>query len=141
MSETWLDQLVGNWTYEGQSVPDEPEHRRGGAVTAIRRDTWVVIESDGEYRFQFAAVPGSDKVVGDFVHFQYPNLWTYDGTFEDGRLHLRSRGPSFDVEDEAADYDDVLEIVSPDEWRLTSHVLGADGQWRDICVNIYRRTG
>lgn len=30
MSETWLDQLVGEWTFEGHGVPDSPKHRREG---------------------------------------------------------------------------------------------------------------
>lgn len=140
MAETWLDQLVGEWTYESRGVPDEPEQRRTGSETVTRRGVWVVIESDDESRFQLAIDPETGKATGDFVHWAHPTLWTYEGGVEgNGRLHLKSRGPSFDVEGEVCDYDDVFEIISPDERRLTGRLIGADGQWRDFMITDYRR--
>ena len=38
-----------------------------------------------------------------------------------------------------ADYDDVFEVMSKDERRLISRVLGPDGQWRDFMTALYRR--
>jgi hypothetical protein len=140
MSKDWLDQLVGEWTFESRSVPDEPEHRRTGTETVTRRGAWVEIGSGDEYRFQLALDPKTGKVTGDFVHWAHPTLWTYEGAVEaDGKLHLKSRGPSFDVEGEEADYDDVFEVVSPDERRMTSRLVGPDGRWRDFMVTDYRR--
>lgn len=135
----WLDQLTGEWTFEGRSVPDAPEHRSAGTETVRRRGAWVVIESE-DYRFQIALDPATGRATGDFVHWKHPTLWTYEGEVgEDGRLHLRSRGPSFDVEGEEADYDDVFEIVSPDQRRMTSRMRGPDGAWRDFMITDYRR--
>lgn len=142
MTETWLNQLVGEWTYEGHSVPDDREHSRTGVETVTRRGAWVVIESGDEYRFQIALDPETGKATGDFVHWKHPTLWTYEGELEaDGSLHLKSRGPSFDVEGETCDYDDVFEVISPDERRMTSRLLGPDGQWRDFMIANYRRKG
>lgn len=135
----WLDQLTGEWTFEGRAVPDRPEHRSVGTETVTRRGAWAVIESD-DYRFQIAIDPQTGQATGDFIHWKHPTLWTYRGSVEaDGRLHLKSRGPSFDVAGEEADYDDVFEVVSADERRMISRMLGEDGQWRDFMVTAYRR--
>ncbi|HVL43128.1 MAG TPA: DUF1579 family protein [Brevundimonas sp.] len=139
MNTDWLDQLVGEWTFEGRSVPDNPARRRTGAETVTRRGAWIVIESSDGVRFQLALDPATGRATGDFVSWEEPHLWTYDGAVEDGRLHMRSRGPSFDVEGEETDYDDVFEILSPDERRLTGRLVGQDGQWRDFTVTDYRR--
>jgi hypothetical protein len=140
MSETWLDQLVGEWTFQGHGVPDGPGRRRDGEETVTRRGAWIVIESSDDARFQLAFDPKTNTVVGDFISWAEPGLWTYKGAVEaDGKLHLRSRGPSFDIEGEETDYDDVFEIVSPNERRLTGRLVGPDGQWRDFMVTDYRR--
>jgi len=140
MAENWLDGLVGEWTYESHGVPDQPEHRRSGVEIVTRRGAWVVIESGDEYRFQIALDPKTGKATGDFIHWEHPTLWTYEGALaSDGKLHLKSRGPSFDVEGEVCDYDDVFEIVSPDERRMAGRCLGPDGEWRDFTITRYRR--
>lgn len=54
-------------------------------------------------------------------------------------MTLTARGPSFDVEGETTDYEDVWEILSPDERVLTGRLKGADGQWRDFTRTRYRR--
>ena len=135
----WLDQLTGEWRFEGQAVPDRPEHRSAGTETVTRRGAWTVIESD-DYRSQIAFDPQTGQATGDFIHWKHPTLWTYEGTVEaDGRLHLKSRGPSFGAAGEVADYDDVFEIVSADERRMISRMLGKDDQWRDFMITDYRR--
>lgn len=141
MTTEFLDALVGDWTYEGRGVPDDRPIRTG-TETVVRRGVWLVIESDDDARFQLAFDPATNAVTGDFVHWQEPGLWTYRGAVEaDGKLHLRSRGPSFDVEGQETDYDDVFEILSPDTRRLTGRLVGQDGQWRDFTVTDYRRKG
>lgn len=139
MSRNWLDQLVGEWTFEGRTIPDDPAHRRTGTETVTRRGAWIIIESSDDARFQLAFDPATGQVTGDFLNWKHPQLWTYDGAVEDDRLHMRSRGPSFDVEGEETEYDDVFEILSPDTRRLTGRVLGHDGQWRDFTTTTYRR--
>jgi hypothetical protein len=139
MGDNWLDQLVGEWSYESQSVPADPAHHRTGAETVIRKGEWLIIESGDDYRFQLTHNPATEEFTGDFLHWKHPQLWTYVGGVKDGKLHMRSRGPSFDVEGAEADYDDVFEIISPDERRLTGRLIGKDGEWRDFMVTTFRR--
>ena len=139
MTQEFLDGMVGEWVYEARGAPDDPEHLRTGIETVTRREAWLVIDGP-DYRFQIALDAKTGKATGDFVHWAHPTLWIYEGGIEvDGRLHLRSRGPSFDVEGGMADYDDVFEVVSKDERRLISRTLGADGQWHDFMTSTYRR--
>jgi len=137
----WLDQMVGSWTYEGVSVPDDPAQRQTGTETVTRCGAWVVIEGP-DYRFQLATDPQTGRVTGDFVHRSQPTVWTYDGEVEaDGRLHLRSRGPDMATGQGEVDYDDVFEVVSPDERRSTGRIRSIDGGWRDFSTTTYRRVG
>jgi hypothetical protein len=105
----------------------------------IRQDAWIVIEGEG-YRFQLANDPATGRVTGDFVHWEHPQLWTYDGAVEeDGALHLYSRGPDMTGRGVETDYVDVFEIVSPDERRSIGRVRAADGSWQDFSRTTYRR--
>lgn len=145
MTHDWLDQLIGEWTFHSVSVPPDPQYDRTGSETVTRRGAWIVIEpiedaSEADSRFQLAFNPETGKVTGDFVHWAHPTLWTYEGGVEaDGRLHLKSRGPSMEVGGQMTDYDDVFEIASPDERRLRSRVVGQDGQMADFMITTYRR--
>lgn len=138
MSVEFMDRLLGEWTYEGRSVPDDGEVRRGDE-TVTRRGAWLVIESGDHARFQLAFDPETGRVSGDFVSWDHPSLWTYDGAVKDGRLVLASRGPRMDGTGGETDYQDIWEILSPNERRLTGRLLGADGEWRDFTVTDYRR--
>lgn len=135
----WLTSLVGDWTYEGRPVPDDPARHRTGIERVRAEGCWTMIDSDDEARIRLAFDPASGRVVGDFVHLSDPTIWTYDGTFEDGRLRLASRGPSYDVEGEFADYEDVFETLSPDARRMIGRIRSPDGTWRDFTVTEYRR--
>lgn len=137
----WLDQMVGDWTFEGRSVPDQADRVQTGTERVTRRGAWIVIEGE-DYRFQLAMDPETQRVAGDFIHWKYPQIWTYDGAVEgDGKLHLYSRGPDMEGKGGEADYDDVFEIVSPDERRSVGRVKDADGVWRDFSRTVYRRKG
>lgn len=141
MSNDWLNQLVGEWTFEGRSVPEDPDQLRTGVERIARRGAWIVIEGEG-YRFQLATDPDTGRVTGDFVHWDYAQLWTYDGVVEaDGTLHLHSRGPDMTGQGGEADYDDVFEMVSPDERRSIGRVKTANGTWQDFSRTTYRRKG
>lgn len=138
MSNDFLDRLVGDWTYEGRSIPDDGKVRTG-TETVTRRGAWLVIESSDHARFQLAFDPDSARVTGDFISWDYPGLWIYDGAVQEGRLVLGSRGPRMDGTGGETDYLDIWEILSPDARRLTGRVLGVDGQWSDFTVTEYRR--
>src|SRR5690606_8432374 len=92
----WLDCFVGDWTWEADSVPSSPDHKRTGIETVTRQGAWVMIDSPDGYRFQLAFDPERGRVTGDFIHLEYPSLWTYDGAPDGDRLVLSSRGPRMD---------------------------------------------
>lgn len=135
----WLDRMVGDWVLEGRSVADDPAQVRTGVERVSRRGTWIVIEGEG-YRFQLATDPATGRVTGDFVHWEHPQLWTYDGAVEaDDALHLYSRGPDMTGGGGETDYVDVFEIVSSDARRSLGRVKAADGSWQDFSRTTYRR--
>lgn len=138
LTQSFLDRLMGEWTFEGHEVP-RSEEVRTGVETVTRRGAWVVIESDDGARFQLAFDPETGRVGGDFISWEYPTLWTYDGAVEGDRLVLTSRGPRMDGTEGETEYQDIWEIVSSDERRLTGRVPGADGHWRDFTTTSYRR--
>lgn len=135
----WLARLAGDWTYVGRPVPDDPARHRTGSERVWIEGCWTMFKSDDEAHMRLAYDPDAGRVVGDFISLGYPTVWAYDGAFEDGRLRLTSRGPSYDVEGELADYEDVFEFLSPDLRRLTGRIKGKDGAWHDFTVTEYRR--
>ncbi len=139
MAPDLFDRLMGVWTFEGRSVPDTGEPPRTGDETVTRRGVWAVIESSDGARFQLAFDPATGRVIGDFVAWHDPALWTCEGVVEGDVMTLSSRGPSFDVEGETTDYEDVWTLLSPDERILTGRLKGVDGQWRDFSQTRYRR--
>jgi hypothetical protein len=138
--QDWLDQLVGDWTYESRSNSDASEHRRSGVETVRRRGNWIVIESDDDSIFHLCTDPTTGSVVGDFINWHDTSLWVYAGSLDAGRLRLASRGRSLD-DDGDTDYEDVFEIISADERRVIGRLLGRNGEWRDFMVTTYRRVG
>lgn len=139
MAADFFDRLTGDWTFEGRSVPDTGNAPRTGDETVTRRGAWAVIESSDGVRFQLAIDPATGRVTGDFIAWEDPTLRTYAGTIEGDVLTLVSRGPSFDVEGEMTDYEDVWTLLSPDERILTGRLRGADGRWRDFTRTRYHR--
>ncbi len=135
----WLDRLVGEWTYEADSIPSDPERQSTGAETVTRRGAWIVIESDDHARFQLALDKETGRVTGDFISWEYAGLWVYDGAPDGDRMTLASRGPRMDGAPGETDYEDTWEIVSEDERITTGRFRDDDGQWRDFTVTRYRR--
>lgn len=135
----WLDRLVGEWTYEASSVPAGSGPPSTGVETVVRRGRWIVIESDDHARFQLALDPDSGRVAGDFISWEHPSLWVYDGAPDGDRMVLASRGPRFDGQPGETDYEDVWEILSEDERVTRGRVKGDDGQWSDFNITRYRR--
>lgn len=137
----WLDRLVGEWTYEAHPLPDDLLQRSSGSETVSRRGAWIVIESDDHARFQLAQDPATGRVSGDFISWDHPGLWVYDGAPDQNRMTLHCRGPRMDEEPGLIDYQDVWEIVSPDERTTTGRYRDDDGQRRDFNITRYRRKG
>ena len=148
----WLQQLVGEWSSEAQASmkPGEPpEVFRGTESVRSVGGVWIVAEGQGQMPGGGSATmimtvgfdPRTGRFVGSWVGSMMTHMWLYDGVLEaDGTvLPLQSQGPSMAGDGRLATYKDVIEIRSPDERLMTSHVLGEDGAWRQFMTVTYRR--
>lgn len=149
----WLQQLVGEWTYEGEASmgPDKPPEKfKGSESVRSIGGLWVQCEGrtnmpDGSPATTLMTL-GYDvlkkRYVGTWIGSMMAYLWIYDGSMDAARkvLTLSAEGPSFASEGKLAKYKDVIEIVSGDHRMLTSHSLGDDGQWRQFMTAHYRRS-
>ena len=148
----WLQQLVGEWTYEGAASmePGKPDEKFTGTerVRSIG-GLWTLAEGSGVMPDGTAATtlttlgfdPQKKRFVGTFIGSMMTYLWIYDGELDAGRqmLTLNADGPSMAAEGKVVKYKDVIEFKSPDHRTLTSHMLGDDGQWHQFMTAHYRR--
>ena len=150
----WLQQLTGDWTFEGEAAmgPDQPPERMTGTERVrMLGEAWAVCEmvhgdAAGAAPASIMTLgfdPARGRFVGTFVASMMAHLWTYDGALDAGRrvLTLDTVGPSFGGEPGLVPYRDLIEIVSADERTLRSETRAADGGWRDFMTSRYRRVG
>lgn len=146
----WLQQLVGNWTYETNCSPDKPDEISKGSETFRSiGDLWVVGESTSEMPGGGASTmqitlgfdPQKGRFVGTWLGSMMAMIWTYEGFLDDSRkiLTLESEGPSFSGDGTTAKYRDIIEIRSPTERLFYSKVLGADGSWTEFMKARYQK--
>lgn len=146
----WLSRLVGEWTYEGRMIPDQPEFRASGTETVrMLGEVWMLAEAtgtmaDGSETTSLIAVgfdPGTGRFTGSFMASMMTGLWLYDGALDEGgrSLRLQSEGPRFDGQPGKAMYEDEIEIVSDNERRLNARVRNDDGSWTPLMTTTYRR--
>ena len=147
----WLHQLLGEWTYETETVtpPGAPPVKCTGSETVRSLgDLWIVAEGQGEMPGGGPATtimtlgydPDRKRYVGTFIASMMTHLWLYDGTRDATRgLVLDTEGPSMAGDGTMAKYQDVIEIGSPDRRVLTAYALGDDGRWKKFMTATYRR--
>jgi hypothetical protein len=148
----WLQQLVGEWAYEHECVmgPNQsPQKSSGTQTTRSIGGLWIVGEGRGEMPDGDPATmiitlgfdPAKNVFVGTFIGSMMPNLWIYEGRLDDARkvLTLDTEGPSFAGDGGVARYQDIIEVLSPDHYTLSSQMLGDDGQWHRFMTAHYRR--
>ena len=149
----WLQQLLGEWTYEGemQMAPGQPPLKSTGkeSVRALGK-LWVLCEGNGE-------MPGCDGLattlmtlgydpekkafIGSWAGSMMTHMWVYNGALdaEAKVLTLSTEGPSFAGDGKQAKYRDEITIKNKDERVLTSQVLQDDGTWKRFMTATYRR--
>lgn len=151
----WLKQLLGDWTFESECNPgpDQPALRSSGSeqVRALG-DLWVICEGKGEMpddggscvtQMTLGYDPRKGRHVGTWIGSMMDLLWLYDGELDaSGRiLTLNAKGPSFSGDGSLVNYQDIIEIVSPDHRILRSQTQQSDGSWQQFMTAHYRRTG
>jgi hypothetical protein len=148
----WLHKLIGEWTTEidAECEPGQPAHKsRGTERVRSLGGLWVLAEGQGEMPGGGQATmlmtlgydPARERFVGTWIGSMMTHMWIYEGTLDaDQRvLTLETQGPDFAGGGKLARYRDVIELVSDDERRLTSHMQGEDGQWHPFMCASYRR--
>jgi hypothetical protein len=148
----WLQQLVGEWTYEAEATmePGQPPSKLEGSESVRSLGgVWILAEGQGEMPGCGAATtvltlgydPQKQRYVGTWIGSMMTHLWVYDGTLDAaGRvLTLNAEGPHMAAEGKLAQYKDVIEFKSEDHRVLTSHMLGEDGEWHGFMTAHYRR--
>ena len=106
----WLQQLVGDWSYEHESPagPGQPPLKLTGTESVRSFGAlWVVCEGRGEMPGGGTALtimtlgydPATKRYVGTFVGSMMTHLWLYDGQLDaSGKvLRLGAEGPNFTV--------------------------------------------
>jgi uncharacterized protein YndB with AHSA1/START domain len=149
---SWLQQLVGEWTYETEAPTGEPSSKWTGTETVRSLgDLWVVAEGQGEMPGAGPATsimtlgfdPKKKRYIGTWIGSMMNHLWIYDGgtVDADGRvLRLDADGPSMSGDGKMAKYQDIIEFKSNDYRTLTARVQRDDGTWNEFMTVHYRRT-
>jgi hypothetical protein len=148
----WLHRLRGEWSYESTALMgsrDPPGKVSGVESVRALGDFWVVAGGQGgmpgggeaSTLMTLGYNPETRSFVGSWVGSMMPWLWTYDGWLDatEQVLTLETEGPSLAAPDTLAKYRDVIEWLDADHRVLTSHALGADGQWTAMMISHYSR--
>lgn len=150
----WLQQLLGDWSYESEGICGEGEApTKASGIERVREigGLWIVAEGEGEMPgggpmrtgMTLGYDPAKGRYVGTFVASMMTHLWIYEGSLDEtGRvLTLDTTGPSMEGDGKTARYQDVIEVKGPEERIFTARVERSDGTWQELMVARYRRRG
>lgn len=148
----WLQQLLGEWTYESECVMEPgkpPEKFKGSEHVRSLGPFWVQGEGQGDMPDGSTATmvitlgydPKIQKFVGTWVGSMMTHLWIYEGSLDvaENALTLNSEGPNCNGDGTLSKYRDVIEIKSKNHRVLTSRLLGEDGEWYAFMSTHYQR--
>lgn len=147
----FLAPLVGSWTSESecQMGPDQPPMKSSGTIKSrMLGGLWLICDMAGaapdktlvESVLTLGFNPEQGRYVGSFIASCMTFAWQYNGAVEAGtrRLVLDTQGPAMDGKG-LANYQDIVEIISDDEWTLSSRIQMADGNWVPFMKAVHRR--
>lgn len=150
----WLEQLVGNWTYEAEAMMDQDKPLlkcRGKETVRSLGGLWIVAEGTGEMPDGAPATmiltlgydPQKQRFVGTWIGSMMTHLWVYDGGLAKDRntLTLDSEGPDMTGSGTMARFRDVIGFAGSDSRTLTSQIQSEDGSWQTVMSATYKRTG
>jgi hypothetical protein len=148
----WLQQLAGDWTFEGEAEMAPGESMKCTGTESVRSlgGLWMLAEGKSQMPDGSSAItlmslgydPQRSRYIGTFLGSMMTHLWLYDGALDpDGKmLTLDTEGPDMaSTEGKMARYQDVIEIKGTGHRTLTSRMLGQDGKWRTFMTAHYRR--
>lgn len=148
----WLQQLVGEWTYESEATaePGQPPQQmnRTQSIRPIG-SLWIQSEMHEETLsgphtslLTLGFDPEQDRFVGTFVSSMMSQFWHYLGQLDAARkvLTLDTEGPSATGEGRA-NYQDIIELVDDRTYEFRSRMQDESGQWVDFMRMVCRRSG
>ncbi|MCC6145134.1 MAG: DUF1579 domain-containing protein [Candidatus Hydrogenedentes bacterium] len=150
----WLQQLVGEWTSEGEAYPpgmDEPIKFTGSETTKSIGGFWTISEG----RSNMPGMPGemvgvltlgydpaAKHYVGTWVDSMGSHMWTYEGTMDESgkKLTLDTTGPCPMKGGAMTPFREVIEITGENEKTFASYMEGDKaGEWVKIVSFKYTR--
>lgn len=148
----WLEQLVGEWTFEGECDmgPDKPREKSAG-TQSVRSvgGLWIVAEGSTEMPgggpasmiLTLGYDPARQRFVGTWFGSMMTHLWVYEGTLDETGtvLTLDTEGPGFGGDGTMSRYQDVITIRGDGTWTLAGRLHGPDGQWHEFMTSVHRR--
>ncbi|MCA9197048.1 MAG: DUF1579 domain-containing protein [Planctomycetales bacterium] len=145
----WFQPLLGDWDFAHEC--DGPDGSTQSARGTVRATTfgglWYLLECNGvspegdpwTSLFSLGYDPTKQRYVGTFIASMMTHLWVYEGKLdEQQRLVLNVEGPKFDGTG-MTQYQDEIEIASPDHWILRSRMQLDDGQWQQFMEGHHHR--
>lgn len=148
----WLQQLLGQWTMEGDCDmgPDAPPMKSSGTENVRGLgELWVVCEGRGEMPgggmadmlMTLGYDPDKKAFVGHWAGSMMGGMFVYRGALDASEkvLTLDTEGPSFTGDGTTARYQDVITLKGKDERMLHSQTLQPDGTWKRFMTATYRR--
>lgn len=148
----WLQQLVGEWTYESECTMEPgkpPEQFKGTETVRSIGGLWVQGEGCGEMPgggmgtmlITLGYDPQKERYVGTFIGSMMTHLWLYEGSLDAAEkvLTLNSEGPSCSGEGKLARYKDVIELKNADHRVMASYIMSDDGAWSTVMTANYHR--
>lgn len=157
----WLAQFVGEWDGQAEMLmaPGQPPMVSHGAVHyRMLGELWLIgdmetpMDGDAPSMDNIITLgfdPAQGKFVGSFISPMMTMMWVYNGALDSERriLTLDTVGPDMssgcapgpDAEVKLAQYQDIIELISPDEHTLRSQVQQADGSWMQFMTCRYTR--
>jgi hypothetical protein len=143
----WLEQLVGDWVYEGEADGEEGK-ATGTETTRSLGGLWVLSEGRGDLgdgkiattMMTLGYSPVTGRFVGTWIGSMGTHMWVYDGELDAAKkvLTLNCEGPSMSGDGSVAPYRDVIEIVDGDH-RILRAYTNENGEWRHFMTTHYQR--
>jgi len=146
----WLQQMVGEWTYESEMQGPEGTVKYTGSETVRSLGgLWVIGEGTGEMPGGGSATmiitlgydTEAQKFVGTWIGSMMTKMWVYDCEMDpDGRtLRLNAEGPSMSGSGKIVQYQDSVEVVDENTRKFYGRVQDDDGNWVTFMTANYRR--
>lgn len=149
----WLQQLVGDWTYESrysQGSDGPPMLSAGREHVEAFGDLWVVGEMQGTLpdggamrgRISLGYDPDKGKFVGTWIGTPMASMFVYEGELDDDEreLTLNCTGPSMLDPSRTAHYRDIITLNEDGTRSMRSRFRDDKGNWHEFMHMHFRRS-